>query len=165
MCMSQRAMSCCLYKHRSWPIVTCPRPNQSFYFYLTFYPSFSTFPSFHRLDLLSTVSTPCVAMVLAYLSSRCLLAKGRAPSSSVGSAPDCHWNQQNRSIQFAKPDSPVSAASSSIFRFLFDSCGQHITLFIRVRNANIHRRSEEDSTHLVFKSLEVFISNLGQNSK
>jgi hypothetical protein len=81
-------MSYCLYKYRSWPIVTYPRPNQSFYFYLSFYPSFLGFLSFHRLDLVSVTSTPWVAMVLAYLLFRRRLDRGEAPLSSADGALD-----------------------------------------------------------------------------
>jgi hypothetical protein len=126
MCTSQRATSYYLYKHRSRPIVICPRPNQSFYFYLTFYPSFLGFSSFHRLDLVSAASTPWVVVILAYLPSRRRLAEGEAPSSSVDDAPDCRRNRQNWTTQFAKPDNPVSTASSRIFWFLFDSFVEHI---------------------------------------
>jgi hypothetical protein len=114
-------MSCCLYKHRSRPVVTCPRPNQSRYFYPSFYPSFLGFSSFHKLDLLSIASTSWVVVVLAYLPSRSRFAGGEAPSSSAGGAPDCRWNRQNRTIRFAKPDNPVSIASSRSFRFMFIS--------------------------------------------
>jgi hypothetical protein len=85
--------------------------------------SFLGFSSFHRLDLVSTVSTPWVVVVLAYLLSRRRLAGGEALSSSVSGAPDCRQNRQNWTIRFAKPDSPVSVASSRSFRSLFISCG------------------------------------------
>jgi hypothetical protein len=91
-----------------------------------FYPSFLGFLSFHRLDLVSTASIPWVAMVLAYLSSRRRLAGGEAPLSSVSGAPDFHQNRQNRTVRFAKPDSPSFATSRRSFRFLFILCGQHI---------------------------------------
>jgi hypothetical protein len=116
-------MSYYLYKHRSRLIVTCPRPNESFYFYLTFYPMFLGFSSFHRLDLLSSTSTPWVAVVLAYLPPRHRLARGEAPSSSARVTPDCHQSQKNRTIRFAKQDSPVFPVLSSSFRLLSDSCG------------------------------------------
>jgi hypothetical protein len=90
-----------------------------------FLPLFSTFSSFHRLDLISTASTPWVTVVLAYILSRHLLA-GEAPSLSAGGAPDYRWNRQNTTIQFAKPDNSVSTASSRSFWFLFNSCSQHI---------------------------------------
>jgi hypothetical protein len=61
--------------------------------YPSFYPSFSTFPSFHKLDLLSVASTPWVVVVLAYLPSRRRLAGGEAPSSSAGGALACRQNQ------------------------------------------------------------------------
>jgi hypothetical protein len=64
-----------------------------FYIYLSFYPSFLGFSSFHRLDLVSTASTPWVAMVLAYLLSRRRLVRGEAPSSSAGGALDCRRNR------------------------------------------------------------------------
>jgi hypothetical protein len=117
-------MSYCLYKHMSRSIVTCPQPNQSFYFYLTFYPSFLGFSSFYRLDLVSSTSTPWVAVVLAYLSSRRRLAGGEASSSSAGGAPHCRRSRQNRTIRFTKPDScPVFPVSSRSFRLMSDSCG------------------------------------------
>jgi hypothetical protein len=123
MCLSQRATSCCLYKHRSWLIDLSNNRTNTIYFYPSFYPSFSTFLSFHRLDLLSTALTPWVVMVLAYLPSRCRLAGVEAPSSSAGGAPDCRRNQQNRTIRFAKPDSLVFPISSRSFPLLSDSCG------------------------------------------
>jgi hypothetical protein len=126
MCTSQRATSSRIYKHRSWPIVTCTQPNQSNYFYFSFYPSFLGFSSFHKLDLVSTATTTWVAVVLAYLPSKSRLARGEPPSSSVGGALDCHRNRQNWTIRFAKLNSPTSAASSKSFLFQFDSCDQHI---------------------------------------
>jgi hypothetical protein len=123
MCMSQRAMSCYLYKYRSRPIDVSNNRTNIIYFYLSFYPSFFTFPSCHRLDLLSAASTPWVAMVLAYLPSRHRLALGEAPSSSASGAPDCHRNRQNRTIRFVKLDSLIFPVSSRSFRLLSDSCG------------------------------------------
>jgi hypothetical protein len=54
-----------LYKHRSQTIDVFNNQANIIYFYLIFYPNFS---SFHRLDLVSVVSTPYVIVVLAYLS-------------------------------------------------------------------------------------------------
>jgi hypothetical protein len=65
-------------------------------------------------------------MDLTCLPSRRHMAAWEARSSRAGGAPDCHQNQQNRTIQFAKPDSPVFAASSRSFWFLFDSCHEYI---------------------------------------
>jgi hypothetical protein len=61
-------------------------------------------------------------VVLAYLLSRCHLAKGEAPASSADGTPDCYWNRQNRTIQFAKPDSPVFPVLLAPVRFVW----QHI---------------------------------------
>jgi hypothetical protein len=90
--------------------------------YLSFYPSFLRFSSFHRLDLLSATSTPWVAVVLAYLPSRCRLARGKAPSSSVGGAPDYHRSRRNQIIRFAKPNNLIFSVSSRSFRPLSDLC-------------------------------------------
>jgi hypothetical protein len=144
-CMSQRATSCCLYKHRSWPIVTCPRPNQSFY------PSFSTFSSFHTIDLVSATSTPLVVVLLSYLSSRHHLTGGEAPSSSAGGAPDYRCNRQNQTIQFTKLDSLVSAASSRSFWFLFILCGQHILV------TPLGNRSSQTMAHY---GMEIYNNNI-----
>jgi hypothetical protein len=116
-------MSRCLYKHRSRPIDVSNNRTNTIYFYPSFYPSFSTFSSSHRLDLLCTASTPWVAIVLAYLSSRRHLDGGETPSSSVGGAPDCRQNRQNQTIRFAKSDSPIFPVLSKSFQLLFDSCG------------------------------------------
>jgi hypothetical protein len=91
--MSQRATSCCLYKHRSRPIDVSNNRTNTVYFYSKFYPSFSTFSSSHRLDLLSAASNPWVVMDLVYLSSRRRLTGGEAPSLSASGTPDCHQNR------------------------------------------------------------------------
>jgi hypothetical protein len=113
-CMSQRATSCYLYNHRSLPIDVPTNKQTQFTFILVFTLVFLTF-SFHRLDLLSTASTPWVTVVLAYLSSRCRLAGGEAPSSSVSGTPDYRRNRQNQTIRFAKPDSLVFPILSRSF--------------------------------------------------
>jgi hypothetical protein len=125
-CTIQRATSCCLYKHRSWPIDVSNNQTNTIYFYPSFYPSVSTLSSSHRLDLLSTASTPWVAMVLAYLRSRHHLAGGEAPSSSADSATDCCRNRQNQTIRFAKFNNSVFHVLSRSFRLLSDSCGNRV---------------------------------------
>jgi hypothetical protein len=127
-CTSQRATSYCVYKHRSRPIDVSNNQTNTIYFYPSFYPSFSTFSSSHRLDLLSAASTLWVAMVLAYLPSRCYLARREVPSSSANSAPNCRRNRQNQTIRFAKPNSPVFPISSRSFRLLSNLCG-NTTMF------------------------------------
>jgi hypothetical protein len=92
MCTSQRATSCCLYKHWSWSIDVPNNRSNTIYFYLSFYPGFLLFSSFHRLDQVSAVSTPWVAVILAYLLSRHRMDRGEAPSSSTGGTPDYHQN-------------------------------------------------------------------------
>jgi hypothetical protein len=123
-CTSQRATCYCLYKHRSRSIDVSNNRTNTIYFCPSFYPSFSTFSSFHRLDLLSAASTPWVIVVLGYLSPRRRLAAGEVPSSSNGSAPDCRRNRQNRTIWFAKPDGPIFPVLSRRFRLLSDSWQQ-----------------------------------------
>jgi hypothetical protein len=78
MCTSQSATSCYLYKHRSRPIDVSNNRINIIYLYFSFYPSFSIF---HRLDLLFTVSTPWVAVVLIYLpfSSDVTLSEEKLP--------------------------------------------------------------------------------------
>jgi hypothetical protein len=119
MCTSQRATSCSLYKHRSLPIDVSNNRTNTIYFY----PSFSTFSPFHRLDLVSAASTPWVAMVLAYLPSRRRLAGGEASSSSVCEAPDCRRSRQNQTIRFTKLDCPVFPILSRSFWLLSNSSG------------------------------------------
>jgi hypothetical protein len=140
--MSQGATSCYLYEHRSWPIDVSNNRTNTIYFYPCFYPSFSTFSSFHRLDLLSAASTPWVSVVLAYLPSRCRLAGGEATSSSASGAPDCHRNRQNWTIRFAKPNGPVFPVSSRSFRLLFDSCGNTFWRLCRGINYFKHVKHE-----------------------
>jgi hypothetical protein len=121
-CTSQRATSSCLYKYRPRSIDGSNNQTDTIYFYPSIYLSFSTFSSFHRLDLLSAASTPWVAVVLAYLPSGHRLAKGEAPSSSAGGAPDYHRSRQNWTIQFTKLDSLVFPISSRSFQLLSNSC-------------------------------------------
>jgi hypothetical protein len=90
-------------------------------------------------------------MVLAYLPSRRHLARGEAPSTSVNGTPDCRWNRQNRTIRFAKPDSPVSTASSRSFRLLSDSCGEHILA------TPLGNRSSPAMTHY---GMEIYNNNI-----
>jgi hypothetical protein len=87
------------------------------------YRGFLFFSPFHRLDLVSTASTPWITMVLTYLSSRRRLVGGEALSSSAGGAPDCRRNRQNWTIMFAKLDNPISVVSARSFQFLSDLCG------------------------------------------
>jgi hypothetical protein len=92
MCMSQRAMSCCLYKHRSQLIDGSPIIESIQFTFILVFTLFSSFSSFSRLDIVFVVMTPWVIVVLAYHSSRRRLAGGEALSLSDGDAPDYHWN-------------------------------------------------------------------------
>jgi hypothetical protein len=120
--MSQRATSCCLYKHSSQAIDVSNNQTTQFTFILLFIINF-IFSSFHKLDLVSATSTPWVAVVLAYLLSRHRLIRGEAPTSSADGAPYCHRNRQNWTIQFAKSDSPIFSVLNRRFRLLSDSYG------------------------------------------
>jgi hypothetical protein len=116
MYLSQRAMSCCLYKYRSQPIDVSPTIESIQFTFILVLPYISSFLSFRQLDLVSATSTHWVAMVLAYHSSRHRLAGGEAPSSSASDASDYRRNRQKWIIQFAKPDSLVSAVLARDFR-------------------------------------------------
>jgi hypothetical protein len=61
-------------------------------------------------------------MVLAHPSSRHRLVGGEASSSSAGGALDCHRNQQNWLVQFAKPEGLFFLFRPRAFDSLFDSC-------------------------------------------
>jgi hypothetical protein len=67
--------------------------TNTIYFYSSFYPTFLLFFFFHRLDLVSVVSTPWVAVVLTYLPYRRRLAGGEAHSLSASDAPDYRRNR------------------------------------------------------------------------
>jgi hypothetical protein len=81
------------------------------YIICSFCPSFLLLFIFLQLDLLAAISTPWVAMILAYTSSRRRLARGEALSSSVDRALDCHRKS-------TKPDSPVCQIRGSDFLVL-----------------------------------------------
>jgi hypothetical protein len=61
-CTSQRATSCCLYKHRQRWIVIEYQSNQSKYYFLLFFTLFALVLGilliFTSLDLLATATTP-----------------------------------------------------------------------------------------------------------
>jgi hypothetical protein len=120
---TQRAMSCCLYKYRSWPIVIQCQHNQSNLYFYTFCPSFLVFSFSLWLDLVFVASIPWLVMVQAPSPTRHHLTKGEAPSSKPGGAPNCRRSWQNRIVQFTKPNSLVSTVLSRRFWFLFISCG------------------------------------------
>jgi hypothetical protein len=50
------------------------------------------------------------------------LDRGRKPSLSVGDAPDCRWNQWNRTLRFVKLDNPVFLIWTGASSSLFNSC-------------------------------------------
>jgi hypothetical protein len=58
------------------------------------------------------------------------LGRMRGTLLKPGGAPDCRWSRQNWTLQFAKPEYPVSTVLSMGFRFLFISCGN---TFCRLR--------------------------------
>jgi hypothetical protein len=80
--MSQRATSCCLYIHRSRPIVIQHQHNQSNLNFFYFCPSFLFF-LFFQLDLLAAATTSNIVVVHTSPSSRRRLARGGAPHQSL----------------------------------------------------------------------------------
>jgi hypothetical protein len=124
MCTSQKATSCCLYKHRSWPIVIYHQRNQSnYYFFILFALIFYFSFYFCQLDLLAAALTSKVIVVLTYPLSRRCLTGVEALSSSAGGVPDCRRNRQNRIVRFAKPEGLIFPILSRGFRSLFVLCG------------------------------------------
>jgi hypothetical protein len=105
---SQRATSCCLYKHRSRPIEEHNNRINTIYFFSTFALVFLFFLFFLRLDLLAATTTPWVVMDLVPPLVRRQLARRRMPSPEpmmplTAAGPDeiGPSSLPNRSIRFA----------------------------------------------------------------
>jgi hypothetical protein len=98
-------------------------PTQSIKF--TFLHTFALVFSFLLfLSIRSTIhrhnSLSCCGSCFSSIQTS--LGQSRGPSSKPSGAPDCHQSRQNRTIGFAKSDTPVSVVSSRSFRILFISC-------------------------------------------
>jgi hypothetical protein len=101
--------SCVLlqYIHRPWLIVKHHQPNQSNLYLYTFCPSFSilfvfsSIRSLSRRHNLQSYHGSRLSSIQASLSWR------RSTLSKPDGAPDCRRSQQNRTIQFLKPDSSI----------------------------------------------------------
>jgi hypothetical protein len=113
--LTQRATSCCLYKHRSWPIVIHSTTQSIEFIQFTFFCTFAlvVFP-FH-LDLL------VIASIFKVVGSRIFtvptsLGRRWSTSSQLDDAPDCRWSRHNQSVRFLKMECPIFPFSSKSFR-------------------------------------------------
>jgi hypothetical protein len=117
---TQRVAFCCLYKHRSRPIVIIINTINQISTFYTFCSSFLVSFSFHQLDLLAITSSSKIIVVHASPPFRCRLTGGGAPhrsptASLTAIGPD-------KTEQFTLPNRIIQFIQVSSRRLLFISC-------------------------------------------
>jgi hypothetical protein len=96
--------------------------SNTIYFSYTFCHRFLVFP-FSLIRSLSRRPNSLSCRGLNLSIKQTSLGQRRSFSSKPSSAPDYRQSQQNRTIWFSKPDSPISTALSRSFSLVFNLCG------------------------------------------